>query len=175
VLGAVALIVGAVVAASMPDPEGDSAPAAPNESEALRTRTTPTEDPSTLTAREARTIFTGVRRRLEEAYRRRSIDLLEEVAGPGSPQLARGRRDLRLLERNDLLDRTRIRSLQVTLVSIAPGRLVVRERAEVRPRFVDEATHVELDAGLARRVSISEWVLERQGAAWMIISSRTVD
>jgi hypothetical protein len=40
---------------------------------------------------------------------------------------------------------------------------------------VDDATHVELDAGLGRSESTTEWVLARQGAEWVIISSQTVD
>ncbi len=66
-----------------------------------------------LSEGEAKTLFTRLRRKLEEAYRQRSLEALQDAVGRGSPQLAQSRSDLRLLERNNLLDRTRTRTLGV--------------------------------------------------------------
>ena len=126
-----------------------------------------------LTEPEALALFEGLRRKLEVAYRRRSAEALLQAVGRGSPQFAQSRGDLRLLERNHLLDRTRSRTLEVSIVTIDPGRFVVSERSVVRPRYVDDATYVEVDAELRRARSSSEWIVERRGDRWVITSSRT--
>ena len=125
-----------------------------------------------LSEDEARALFARLRGKLEEAYRQRSVEALQEAVGRGSAQLAQSRSDLRLLERNNLLDRTRTRTLEVSVVAIEPTRVVLRELAAVTPRYLDDATHVEVDVQLDRTRSSSEWVLERQGERWLITSSR---
>jgi hypothetical protein len=133
---------------------------------------TPGEAEELLGEGEARALFARLRSKLEEAYRQRSVAVLHEAVGRGSAQFARSRSDLRLLERNNLLDRTRTRTLEVSIVAIEPARVVVRERAAVTPRYVDDATHVEVDVQLDRTRSSSEWTLERRGERWVITSSR---
>jgi len=125
-----------------------------------------------LSEGEARALFARLRRKLEAAYRLRSVQTLHEAVGRGSAQLAQSRSDLRLLERNNLLDRTRTRTLEVSIVAIEPARVVLRERAAVTPRYLDDATYVEVDVKLQRSTSTSEWTLERQGERWVITSSR---
>lgn len=125
-----------------------------------------------LSEGEARALFARLRRKLEAAYRLRSIETLHEAVGRGSAQLAQSRSDLRLLERNNLLDRTRTRTLEMSIVAIEPARVVLRERAVVTPRYLDDATYVEVDVKLQRSRSTSEWTLERQGERWVITSSR---
>ena len=121
---------------------------------------------------DARALFVRLRRKLEEAYRQRSVEALLEAVGRGSPQLARSRSDLRLLKQNNLLDRTRTRRLEVSVIAIEPARVVLREHAAVTPRYLDDATHVEVDVNLHRTRSTSEWTLEMQGEQWVITSSR---
>jgi hypothetical protein len=128
-----------------------------------------------LTGSEALVLFDRLRRRLEAAYRRRSTEALLQAVSRGSPQFAQSRGDLRLLERNNLLDRTRSRTLEVSIVTVDPGRFVVSERSVVRPRYVDDATYVEVDVKLRRTRSSSEWILERRGDRWVITSSRATD
>ena len=125
-----------------------------------------------LTEREALGLFGRLRRKLEAAYRRRSAEVLLQAVSRGSPQWARSRSDLRLLERNNLLDRTRSRTLEVLIVTVDPGRFVVSERSVVTPRYVDDATNVEVDVELGRTRSTSEWIVERRGGRWLITSSR---
>jgi len=80
-----------------------------------------------------------------------------------------------LLERNNLLDRTRSRILDVSIIAIEPDRLVVSERTAVRARYVDDATYIEVDLPLGPTRSTSEWTLERRGDRWLIASSRVTD
>jgi len=133
---------------------------------------TPSEAHGMLGEAEAKELFARLRRKLEAAYRQRSLGALQEAVGRGSAQLAQSRSDLRLLERNNLLDRTRTRTLEVSVVAIELDRVVLRELAAVTPRYVDDATHVEVDVQLNRTRSSSEWTLERQGQRWLITSSR---
>jgi hypothetical protein len=127
-----------------------------------------------LSEGQARALFARLRHKLEAAYHLRSIEALHTAVGRGSAQLAQSGKDLRLLERNNLLDRTRTRTLDVSIVAIEPARVVLRERAVVTPRYLDDATHVEVDVKLQRSTSTSEWTLERQGERWVIISSRAL-
>ncbi|MGH2699287.1 MAG: hypothetical protein ACRDJL_08825 [Actinomycetota bacterium] len=176
VLAVAAVVAGALVfAASRPDSSSDSPPVTTHAAGSPTAPASPIANPSTIGESEAEAIFEDLRSGLEEAYRRRSIEALRAVVGRGSPQFTQGRSDLRLLRQNNLLDRTRSRALEVTVVYIDDNRLVVRERALVRPRYVDDATHVELDANTTRTASTSEWTLERRGTRWVIISSRTAD
>lgn len=125
-----------------------------------------------LTEEEARSLFGRLRRKLEAAYRRRSVRALVEVVARGSPQFSHSRSDFRLLDRNNLLDRTRTRRLSLSIVAIEPDRVVVSERTAVRPRYLDDATYVEVDLRLGSTTSTSEWTLEREGGRWVIASSR---
>lgn len=92
---------------------------------------------------EALAIFTELRGGLESVYRRRDPRSLAEVVKRGSLQFEAVRKDLRLLATNNLLDRTRTRTLGLVVVVSEAGRIVVRERVLLRPRYVDDATHVE--------------------------------
>lgn len=170
----VAVVAGAViVSASAPDSSGgprDPRTPAGGESPTPSASTGETKD--VLGESEAQALFSRLRGKLEVAYRQRSVEALRAAVGRGSPQFSQSRSDLRLLERNNLLDRTRTRTLEVSIVATEPGRVVVRERAVVTPRFVDDATHVEVDVRLGRTRSRSEWTLERQGDRWLITSSR---
>ena len=130
------------------------------------------ESESELGEVEALALFRRLRRELEVAYRRRSVEALLEVVGRGSPQHFRSRNDLRLLERNNLLDRTRSRTLDVSIVAIEPGQVVVGERTVVKPRYIDDATYVEVDLQLGRTRSTSEWILEQRDDRWVFTSSR---
>ncbi|MGH2776071.1 MAG: hypothetical protein ACRDJT_11670 [Actinomycetota bacterium] len=136
---------------------------------------TPSEAEGTLTEDEAKALFVRLRRKLEDAYRRRSMETLREAVGRGSAQLAQSKRDLRLLEGNNLLDRTRTSTLGVTVLAIEPARVVLRERAAVTPLYLDDATHVKVDVRLDRTRSSSEWTLERRGERWVITSSRATN
>jgi hypothetical protein len=122
---------------------------------------------------EALAIFTELRGGLESVYRRRDSRSLTEVVKPGSPQYKAVRRDLRILATNNLLDRTRITTLGLLVVESEAGRILVRERVLIRPRYVDDATHVEVDVDLERRRVTSEWTIERDGVRWRIVGSRT--
>ena len=130
------------------------------------------ESGSELGEGEARALFRRLRHKLEVAYRRRSVEALLEVVGRGSPQHSQSRSDLRLLERNNLLDRTRSRTLDVSIVEVEVGRLVVSERTVVRPRYIDDATYVGVDVNLGPTRFSSEWTLERWDDSWVITSSR---
>jgi hypothetical protein len=177
VLVALAVVAGGlVIAASAPDgPASSQDPvdgatiagsgASPSASESAGTE-------NELTESEALVLFGRLRRKLEAAYRRRSAEALLQAVSRGSPQWARSRSDLRLLERNNLLDRTRSRTLEVSIVTIDSGRFVVSDRTVVRPRYVDDATYVEVDIELRRTRSSSEWIVERRGDRWVITSSR---
>jgi hypothetical protein len=132
------------------------------------------ESGSELSEREARALFRRLRRKLEVAYRRRSVEALLEVVGRGSPQHSQSRSDLRLLERNNLLDRTRSRTLDVSIVEVEADRLVVSERTVVRPRYIDDATYVEVDVNLGPTRSSSEWTIEQWDDRWVITSSRAI-
>ncbi len=122
---------------------------------------------------EALAIFTELRDGLERVYRHRDLAALTAVVKPGSPQFGAVRRDLRLLVTNNLLDRTRIRTLGLEVVEIEAGRIVVRERVVIRPLYVDDATYVEADVDLERSRVTSEWTIERDGVRWRIVESRT--
>ena len=124
---------------------------------------------------EALAIFTELRAGLERVYRRRDLAALTAVVRPGSTQFKAVRRDLRLLATNNLLDRTRIRTLGLEIVGIEAGRIVARERVVIRPLYVDDATHVEVDVDLERSRVTSEWTIERDGLRWRIVGSRTGD
>ncbi|MGH2751831.1 MAG: hypothetical protein ACRDK3_13310 [Actinomycetota bacterium] len=171
---ALALVGVAVVAAMSPNhPAGETSPRP-----SVRENTTPAPaaedhagDPEVDGAR-AKAIFAELRRGLETAYKERDLAALREVVDPGSPQFVQSRNDLRLLEKNNLLDRTQTRAVSVTVVSIEPARLVVRERAAVRPRYLDDVTYVEAEVALARTRATSEWTIERREAGWVIVSSR---
>jgi len=136
------------------------------------TRPGPREVETRLSEEEARALFDRLRRRLEAAYHGRSHRALIEVVARGSPQHAQSRRDLQLLERNNLLDRTRSRTLDVSIVAIEPDRLVVSERTAVRARYLDDATYIEVDLPLGPTRSTSEWTLEKRVDRWLIVSSR---
>jgi hypothetical protein len=122
---------------------------------------------------EALAIFTELRAGLERIYRRRDLAALTGVVKPGSAQFKAVRRDLRLLAMNNLLDRTRIRTLALEIVEVEAGRIVVRERTVIRPRYVDDATYVGADVDLERSRVTSEWTIERAGMRWRIVGSRT--
>ena len=130
------------------------------------------ESGSELSEGQARALFRRLRHKLELAYRRRSVETLLEVVGRGSPQHSQSRSDLRLLERNNLFDRTRSRTLDVSIVEVEVDRLVVSERTVVRPRYIDDATYVGVDVNLGPMRSSSEWTLERLDDRWVITSSR---
>jgi hypothetical protein len=175
VLVALAVVAGGlIIAASAPDRPASSQD--PVDGAAVDGRgSSPSASAGTeneLTEREALGIFGRLRRKLEAAYRRRSSETLLQAVSRGSPQWARSRSDLRLLERNNLLDRTRSRTLEVSIVTIDSGRFVVSDRTVVRPRYVDDATYVEVDIELRRTRSSSEWIVERRGDRWVITSSR---
>lgn len=119
---------------------------------------------------EALGLFADLRRGLERAYRKRDVGLLGNVVRRGSPQFDRSHKDIRLLERNNLLDRTRIRTLKVTIVSNGPDVIIVRERVLVRPRYIDDATYVEVDVDLTPTKTTSKWTMERVGRTWTIVS-----
>ena len=121
---------------------------------------------------EALAIFTDLRNRLEGVYRRRDPAALTAVVKPGSPQSRSARRDLRLLASNNLLDRTRIRTIGLEVVESEAQRLVVRELVVIRPRYLDDSTYVEVDVDLAPSRVTSEWIIEREGARWLIVGSR---
>jgi hypothetical protein len=166
-----------VVAASRPDSPADSQSSRVAERETSLRPTLGSSPPGresevALTDDEAEAIFRRLRRRLERAYRKRSIELLRETVEPGSPQFAQSGRDLRFLARNNLLDRTRTRTLRVTVTVAGAERIVVRERAVVRPRYLDDATYVEVKAQLRNTRARSEWTLEMNRDRWMITSSR---
>jgi len=178
VLLAFAVVVGAVIVAATtdrPSPTQDSRKEAgvvsPSQTSPVPI---PDESGSELSEAEARALFGRLRRKLEVAYRRRSVEVLLEVVGRGSPQHSQSRSDLRLLERNNLLDRTRSRTLDVSIVAIEPGRVVVSERTDVRPLYIDDATYVGVDMRLGRTRSRSEWTLERWDDRWVITSSRAI-
>ena len=118
-------------------------------------------------------MFTELRGGLETVYRRRDARSLADFVKAGSLQFRAVRRDLRLLEANNLLDRTRITTLGLVVVDSEAGRIVVRERVLIRPRYLDDATHVEVDVDLERRRVTSEWTIERDGVRWRIVGSRT--
>ncbi|MGH2825950.1 MAG: hypothetical protein ACRDKF_03155 [Actinomycetota bacterium] len=122
---------------------------------------------------EALAIFTELRNRLEVVYRRRDPGALTAVVKPGSAQFRAVRRDLRLLATNNLLDRTRVRTIDLEVVESEAQRLVVRERVVIRARYLDDSTYVEVDVDIARSRVTSEWVIEREGARWLIVGSRT--
>jgi len=130
------------------------------------------ESGSELSEGEARALFRRLRHKLEVAYRRRSVEALLEVVGRGSPQHSQSRSDLRLLERNNLFDRTRSRTLDVSIVEVEVDRLVVSERTVVRPRYIDDATYVRVDVNLGPTRSSSEWTIEQRDDRWVITSSR---
>jgi hypothetical protein len=180
VLVALAVVAGVlIIAASSPDrPPSSQDPG--QEGAVVGARPSPSASPSAepgsdLTEREALVLFDRLRGKLEAAYRQRSVDMLLQAVDRGSPQFVQSRSDLRLLERNNLLDRTRSRTLEVSIVTIDPGRVVVNEHSAVRPRYVDDATHVEVDVQLGRTRSSSEWIVERRGDRWVITSSRATD
>ena len=175
---AFAVVVGAVIVAATtdrPSPTQDSRKEAgvvsPSQTSPVPI---PDESGSELSEAGARALFGRLRRKLEVAYRRRSVEVLLEVVGRGSPQHSQSRSDLRLLERNNLLDRTRSRTLEVSIVAIEPGRVVVSERTDVRPLYIDDATYVVVDVRLGRTRSRSEWTLERWDDRWVITSSRAI-
>ena len=177
VLLAIAVVAGAaIVAAStterpspVQDSRKDAGGVSPPQTASV---STPDESGIELSEGEALALFGRLRRELEVAYRRRSVEALLEVVGRGSPQHSQSQSDLRLLERNNLLDRTRSRTLDVSIVAIEPGRVVVSERTAVKPHYIDDATFVEVDLRLGRTRSSSEWTLERRGDRWVITSSR---
>ena len=165
-----------VVATSRPDSPADSHGSRVPERESSL-EPTPSSSPEresdvTLSKDEAEAVFRRLRRGLERAYRERSVQLLREATRPGSPQFAQSRRDIRFLARNNLLDRTRVRTLRVALAIAEPGRIVVRERAVVGPRYLDDATYIEVNVRLRNTRSRSEWTLELTGDRWLITSSR---
>jgi hypothetical protein len=174
VLAAVAVVAGgAVIGASSPDrssiPQDSPRDLEPRPATSASTSHLGGGE---LNEGEALALFERLRRRLEAAYRRRSVRTLLEAVNRGSPQFFQSRSDLRLLERNNLLDRTRSRRLEVKILAIDPGRVVVSERIAVRPRYVDDATYVEIDLKIERTRSSAEWILERLGDRWVITSSR---
>jgi hypothetical protein len=175
VLAAVAVIAGgAIIGASGPDRFGNprdwSREAGPARPAPSASKSEP--EGGELTEGEALALFERLRRRLEAAYRRRSVRTLLEAVDRDSPQFAQSMSDLRLLERNNLLDRTRSRRLETRILEIDPGRVVVSERSAVRPRYLDDATYVEIDLKIERTRSSAEWILERRGDRWVITSSR---
>jgi hypothetical protein len=177
VLVALAVVAGGlIVAASAPDRPASSQDPADGDAVIGREASPSASDSAgtenELTEREALVLFGRLRRKLEVAYRQRSAEALLRAVSRGSPQWARSRSDLRLLERNNLLDRTRSRTLEVSIVTVDPDRFVVSERSIVRPRYVDDATYVEVEVELRRTRSSSEWVVERRGDRWVITSSR---
>ena len=119
---------------------------------------------------EALSLFADLRHGLERAYRTRDLVLLGNVVRRGSPQFDRSRKDIRLLERTNLLDRTSVRTLKLTVISSEPDVIVVSERALVRPRYIDDATYVEVDVDLVPTTTTSEWTIERVGETWSIVS-----
>jgi hypothetical protein len=176
VLVTVAVVAGAAITvASRPDASGspqDSVREAGSAPRPAPSVSTSDQTGGELSESEALALFERLRRRLEAAYRRRSVRVLLEAVDRGSPQFSKSRSDLRLLERNNLLDRTRLRTLEVTILAIDPSRVEVSERTAVRPRYVDDATFVEVDLKIERTRSSSRWIIERRGDRWSITSSR---
>ena len=166
-----------VVAASRPDspadPQGSRVPERESSLEPTPASSPPErESDVTLSKDEAEAVFRRLRRWLERAYRKRSVELLPRSTRPGSPQFAQSRRDIRFLARNNLLDRTRTRTLRVAVAIAEPGRIVMREHAIVGPRYLDDATYIEVNVRLRNTRSRSEWTLELTGDRWLITSSR---
>lgn len=121
---------------------------------------------------EALTIFSGLRDGLERVYRLRDRASLRDVVEPGSAQFDSVLTDLRVLVRNNLLDRTRTKTLGLDVVEAGAGRIVVRESVLIRPRYLDDATYVEVDVDLRRNRVTSEWTIENEGDGWLIVGSR---
>ena len=120
---------------------------------------------------EALEVYADLQRGLERAYRNRDIGLLRRYVQPGSPQFRRSSADIRFLLRRGLLDRTRRRTLEVEIESAAPARIVVGERARIRPRYLDEATYTGIDVDVVGGVYAFRWVVERAGGTWRIVAS----
>jgi len=176
VLAMIALVGGLIVASATWNPSEDvPADTQPSPQPTPDRVRSPSASPDgggdpVLSRSEALSLFADLRHGLERAYRKRDLVLLGNVVRRGSPQFDRSRKDIRLLERTNLLDRTSVRTLKLTLISSEPDVIVVSERALVRPRYIDDATYVEVDVDLVPTTTTSEWTIERVGETWSIVS-----
>jgi hypothetical protein len=134
----IALIAGLVMWTSAwigSEPERESsAPAVAEESRA--TQATSSAAPAPIDRSEARAIFANLIRLRDRAFVDRDLDLADRIYAPGGPVGVLARKQIRLLLREDLLDRSRIRSLSVEVVAATEDEIRVRQTALVRQRYV---------------------------------------
>jgi hypothetical protein len=112
--------------------------------------------------------------RLERAYRAPSLELLRRAAEPGSPQYQKSARQIRFLIRRELLDRTHLSVRSTIVTKRSSDGFTVREQSVVRPRYLDEATHLPVRARFGARRLITDWLVARSGGGWTLFSSRVI-
>jgi hypothetical protein len=128
-----------------------------------------TPSPQILTEEQALAEWRRLRELWRRSYRERDPSLVDQYAAPDArPSLLRARAEIRSLRRYHLLERSVLRIENVEVVTITPNRIVVRERALNRPRFIDERTGKNRVVDDRPEIEVSRWILRLYPEGWYV-------
>lgn len=108
------------------------------------------------------------------AYRNRDLTLLPEIYVAGSGPLRRAREEIRGLLQGSALDKSKIVTRSLRVVSNSPAEIIVRQVRIVEPKFVDEYRGRDLTVSHQPERQVLEWRLRLQGSQWLVAGGRMI-
>jgi hypothetical protein len=133
-------------------PPGAAPPAAPDYS---------------LTNTEALARFKELKQLRDRAYHQRDTSLVENIYLGDSPRRSDAIRELRQLESDHVIDKTRFLTLDVTVVLNRPDEIQLRQKVIVRPKVTDEAGKDVTTGGRVERRTV-DWTLRLEDGEWLV-------
>ena len=136
---------------------------APQENPESRTKQHPTKA-------EAKKIFQDLQGLVYKATRKRSLSILTKALAPGGTSFKPASESIRKLLRDDVLDKTKFRSIDVRVLKVRKGQIRVKEERRLLPCFVTEGG-VDVTRGPPAVKQVTLWALHRFGQNWLIESA----
>jgi hypothetical protein len=123
-----------------------------------------------LTKAEAKKIFEDLQGLVYKATRKRNLSILTKAIAPVGASFKPASESIRKLLRDDVLDKTKFRSIDVRVLEVRKGRIRVKEERRLHPCFVTEGG-VDVTRGPPAVKQVTLWALHRFGQNWLIESA----
>jgi hypothetical protein len=131
----------------------------------------PRSDNFALTDAEAIERFRGLNMTALDAIQERDASLLSQAFIGSSPAMQRADEAIQRLERNDVLDRSKVEIVNVTVVRNSGQSIALRVADRLFPCFVTESGQ-DVSTGPEAIAGVSVWTLRLDDSLWKIYDSQ---
>ncbi len=119
------------------------------------------------TKAEAKNLYRELQELVQNATRKRDLSILSVAVSPRGTSFKPASESIRKLLRDDVLDRTTFRSIDVTVLKVGKKQIRVKEERHLSPCFVTEGG-VDVTQGPPAVRQVTVWSLHRFGREWLI-------